>query len=224
MCVYLYVYIPKQSSDKTHKNRASGGARSIQNTITPTSRRQMSSMLVIAHTSSSIRSIQSSLSSEPTGISSAMTLTNNRKLITSGTRYAFPFSLYLLLQQSLLTLHIHTQVQKETFAACCTAIRQKILSKVPTKNLNDFTLELHRIGAKEWMDTQDKVSPPLPPPSLCSPVASKSLIYIYIYTYIHTGGRSLLLPVSRRCLSPGKGKAGGSSHGKLLREALLLLC
>jgi hypothetical protein len=75
----------------------------------------------------------------------------------------------------------HTQVQKETFAACCTAIRQKILSKVPTKNLNDFTLELHRIGAKEWMDSQDKVSSLL---FVCAhQLLPKSLIYIYIYTH-----------------------------------------
>lgn len=46
------------------------------------------------------------------------------------------------------------KVQKETFATCCNTLRHKVLSKVSTKNLNDFSVELHRIGTRDWLDLQ----------------------------------------------------------------------
>ena len=30
-----------------------------------------------------------------------------------------------------------------------------MLSKVSTQNLNDFSVELHRIGTRDWLDLQD---------------------------------------------------------------------
>ena len=47
------------------------------------------------------------------------------------------------------------KVQQATFATCCTCIRQKVLSKVQTKDLNNFALEISRIGTKDWIDMAD---------------------------------------------------------------------
>lgn len=47
------------------------------------------------------------------------------------------------------------QIQKETFATVCNTLRSRVLNKVPSKNLNDFAVELHRIGTRDWLDLQD---------------------------------------------------------------------
>ena len=46
------------------------------------------------------------------------------------------------------------KVDKDTFAKSCATLRNKVLCKVDTKNLNDFSVELHRIGTRDWLDLQ----------------------------------------------------------------------
>lgn len=46
------------------------------------------------------------------------------------------------------------KVDKSTFSQSCATLRNKVLSKVDTKNLNDFSVELHRIGTRDWLDLQ----------------------------------------------------------------------
>lgn len=44
------------------------------------------------------------------------------------------------------------KVDKKTFQTSCNTLRNKVLSKVDTKNLNDFSVELHRVGTRDWLD------------------------------------------------------------------------
>ena len=41
-----------------------------------------------------------------------------------------------------------SQVQKETFTACCNTLRTKVLSKVSTVDLNNFSVEVSPIGTR----------------------------------------------------------------------------
>lgn len=50
---------------------------------------------------------------------------------------------------------MHTQVQKETFTACCNTLKTKVLSKVSTVDLNNFSVEVSPIGTRDWLDIQD---------------------------------------------------------------------
>ena len=33
---------------------------------------------------------------------------------------------------------------------CCSTLRTKVLSKVSTRDLNNFSVQIHRIGNKDW--------------------------------------------------------------------------
>ena len=51
--------------------------------------------------------------------------------------------------------HEWFKVSKAVLAACCTTLRQKVLSKVTSHDLNVFSVQLHRIGASSWEDLGD---------------------------------------------------------------------
>jgi hypothetical protein len=47
------------------------------------------------------------------------------------------------------------KVEKKTMATCCNTIRNKVLSKLPITDLGKFSLEIRRIGTRDWLDLQD---------------------------------------------------------------------
>lgn len=47
------------------------------------------------------------------------------------------------------------KVQKETFATCCNTLLHKVLPSVNRNDLNNFSVELHRIGTRDWLDLLD---------------------------------------------------------------------
>ena len=51
--------------------------------------------------------------------------------------------------------HEWYKVSAAVLAACCTTLRQKVLSKVTSHDLNTFSVQLHRIGATSWEDLGD---------------------------------------------------------------------
>jgi hypothetical protein len=46
------------------------------------------------------------------------------------------------------------KVLKQTFATCCNTLRNKVLSKLPITDLGKFSIELRRLGTRDWLDLQ----------------------------------------------------------------------
>lgn len=44
------------------------------------------------------------------------------------------------------------KVTKQVLSQCCQVLRSKILDKVSTRDMNDFTVQLHRPGTSEWIN------------------------------------------------------------------------
>lgn len=44
------------------------------------------------------------------------------------------------------------KVTKQVMNQCCHVLRNKVLSKVSTRDMNDFSVQLHRIGTNDWVD------------------------------------------------------------------------
>ena len=44
------------------------------------------------------------------------------------------------------------KVTKQVMNQCCHVLRNKVLSKVSTRDMNDFSVQLHRIGSADWVD------------------------------------------------------------------------
>lgn len=42
------------------------------------------------------------------------------------------------------------KITKPVMTQCCQLLRSKVLSKVSTRDMNDFIVQLHRVGAKDW--------------------------------------------------------------------------
>jgi hypothetical protein len=42
------------------------------------------------------------------------------------------------------------KITKQVFSQCCQALRAKVLSKVSTRDMNDFSVQIHRLGNTEW--------------------------------------------------------------------------
>lgn len=42
------------------------------------------------------------------------------------------------------------KITRQVLNSCCTMLRQKVLSRVSTRDLNQFTIQLHRIGEPNW--------------------------------------------------------------------------
>lgn len=45
------------------------------------------------------------------------------------------------------------KVTKQVMSQCCQVLRSKVLSKISTRDMNNFCLQLHRIEATEWTDS-----------------------------------------------------------------------
>jgi len=43
------------------------------------------------------------------------------------------------------------KVTKQVMGQCCNTLRSKVLNKVSTRDMNDFVLQLHRIGSNDWI-------------------------------------------------------------------------
>lgn len=42
------------------------------------------------------------------------------------------------------------KITRQVMGTCCQQLRQKILSKVSTRDLNQFSVQIHRLGNKDW--------------------------------------------------------------------------
>jgi len=42
------------------------------------------------------------------------------------------------------------KITKQVMGTCCATLRTKVLSKVSTRDLNNFSVQIHRIGNKDW--------------------------------------------------------------------------
>jgi hypothetical protein len=47
------------------------------------------------------------------------------------------------------------KITKQVFATCCSALRTKVLKNVGTQDLNNFTVQISRLGNKDWINMQD---------------------------------------------------------------------
>jgi hypothetical protein len=56
------------------------------------------------------------------------------------------------------------KVTRQVMATCTQQLRQKVLNKVNARDLNDFTVQLHRLGNKEWtaMNAHDEIMSTVP--------------------------------------------------------------
>ena len=56
------------------------------------------------------------------------------------------------------------KVSRQVMATCTQQLRQKVLNKVNTRDLNNFTVQLHRIGNKEWtaINAHDEIMSAVP--------------------------------------------------------------
>ena len=48
------------------------------------------------------------------------------------------------------------KILKPTFATCCDALRKRVLSSVPTRDLNNFHVQISRIGREDWTNSINK--------------------------------------------------------------------
>ena len=56
------------------------------------------------------------------------------------------------------------KVSRQTMGTCTEQLRQKVLNRVNTRDLNNFTVQLHRIGNKEWtaLNAHDEIMSAVP--------------------------------------------------------------
>lgn len=47
------------------------------------------------------------------------------------------------------------KLSKQVFSACCNSLRTKVLSRIATRDLNTFSVQLHRLGNENWADLGD---------------------------------------------------------------------
>ena len=56
------------------------------------------------------------------------------------------------------------KITKQVMGTCCATLRTKVLSKVSTRDLNNFSVQIHRIGNKDWnnLTTNDEIISTIP--------------------------------------------------------------
>jgi len=56
------------------------------------------------------------------------------------------------------------KITKQVMGTCCATLRTKVLSKVSTRDLNNFSVQIHRIGNKDWnnLTTNDEIISAIP--------------------------------------------------------------
>lgn len=47
------------------------------------------------------------------------------------------------------------KVSKQVLSSCCNTLRNKVLSRVSTRDLNTFSVQLHRLGSDNWAELGD---------------------------------------------------------------------
>ena len=57
------------------------------------------------------------------------------------------------------------KVGRQVMSFCCQELRKKVLSRVNTRDLNNFTMQLHRIGNRDWnqLSANDEIMSAVPP-------------------------------------------------------------
>ena len=50
------------------------------------------------------------------------------------------------------------KITRQVLSTCCQTLRTKVLSKVSTRDLNNFCVQLHRLGRTSWIDEAENVS------------------------------------------------------------------
>ena len=45
---------------------------------------------------------------------------------------------------------MNSQITKQVFGTCCSTLKNKVLSKVQTRDLNQFSVQINRIGMDSW--------------------------------------------------------------------------
>ena len=56
------------------------------------------------------------------------------------------------------------KITKQVMGTCCATLRSKVLSKVSTRDLNNFSVQIHRIGNKDWnnITANDEITSTVP--------------------------------------------------------------
>lgn len=56
------------------------------------------------------------------------------------------------------------KITKQVMSTCCGILRNKVLNRVSTRDLNNFAIQIHRLGQKDWMNTtkNDEILSALP--------------------------------------------------------------
>ena len=56
------------------------------------------------------------------------------------------------------------KITKQVMGTCCATLRTKVLSKVSTRDLNNFSVQIHHIGNKDWnnLTTNDEIISAIP--------------------------------------------------------------
>jgi hypothetical protein len=63
------------------------------------------------------------------------------------------------------------KIQKPVFSMCCDALRKRVLTSVPTRDLNNFHVQISRLNRDDWttsIDTHDELMCAVPPHVLAS--------------------------------------------------------
>jgi len=72
------------------------------------------------------------------------------------------------------------KITRQVFNTCCSALRSKILNRVSTRDLNNFSVQVHRLHNKEWssiLNSNDLLNT-IPPDILATDDAEKITAYI----------------------------------------------
>ena len=47
------------------------------------------------------------------------------------------------------------KVGRQIFSTCCNTLRNRVLSRVATRDMNQFSVQIHRLGEQDWTDVGD---------------------------------------------------------------------
>lgn len=96
-------------------------------------------------------------------------LENNGVIQLNGVSYCFvhenhPVISLLRVNKEILGADIDEQnkidgqwfkVSRQVLTSCCNTLRSKVLSKISTRDLNTFSVQLHRLGTENWGELND---------------------------------------------------------------------
>ena len=99
----------------------------------------------------------------------ASNLETNGVITVNGVSYLFvhenhPVISLLRVNKEILGADIDAQnkiddqwfkVSRQVVTSCCNTLRSKVLSKIATRDLNTFSVQLHRLGTENWAELND---------------------------------------------------------------------